>query len=577
MGKVDRSKRNLNKDGKKNISSALLKIERIDSSIERRFLIASIVSDDFNKAIDKNASIIKDLLPSKVSKTIFGWTSKFYEKYGVAINASLGNKFSEVEDNLDDFTCDDIKDVLSDISKQHSKNTFNWEYELEASQQWLDSLHIKHHNEEVEALVALKKFNEAKETTEGFKAIEWSCETNEYDPLNDDDLLREALEGANNPLFSIKGGFGDFVSRDMVRTGFVCFQAPDKAGKSWTLDNLLHSANLSKNNIVFKFDIGDLSKVDIQSRLVTEISSTPIDDKQCGEHYSPVADCVHNQLNNCGLPNSLSVYIDDVDGKTEKLHPSELRGYSACTRCRTDFKCAEKLGKKFIGTTWSEKIILGAEKNGEYKGLDFETGKEAIEMYKRRRRVKNTYFWNYPNNKFSCKDLRNEIKSKIKDGINPDVILIDYIDLMVPENNRANKIDQIDQIWKDVRALAQEFDCLIITVSQSDAGAYNNPIIGRENFSGSKLKLAHCTAMYSIQRMQADVEMGCCRYGRILSRFQEATDSQCVVVQDLKMGKTNIDSYIQSLDDLIQYHSAFKHIKVDMEEKEQNRNRSDDS
>ena len=96
------------KDKKQSLPSALKKIEKMDASIDKRFLIACIVSSEFNNAIHKNKDIIKELLPSKVAKTIFGWTSSFYEKYSVAINSSLTNKYSEVEDKIDDAIADDI-------------------------------------------------------------------------------------------------------------------------------------------------------------------------------------------------------------------------------------------------------------------------------------------------------------------------------------------------------------------------------------------------------------------------------------------------------------------------------------
>ena len=56
-----------------------------------------------------------------------------------------------------------------------------------------------------------------------------------------------------------------------------------------------------------------------------------------------------------------------------------------------------------------------------------------------------------------------------QDGFVPDLIVVDYADLIVPES-RGEFRHQQNEIWKGLRRLSQEKgEPLVITASQSDA------------------------------------------------------------------------------------------------------------
>ena len=461
-----------------NLASALKSIKKIDSSVERRFLIGMVASDEFCDGIDANSSVIKELLPSKSSKLIYDWCLGFYNKYGVAIKSSLSNFYEHMEDKIDDAVADDVKEVLSDISKQHSKENFSVEFELDGCRKWLDELHLKHHHEEIEALRDLDRHTDAIEMVEGYERLSWNEDSYEYDPYSEE-MVNEALNSVSKPMFSLGGGLGDLMDNDMVAGGFVCVAAPDKAGKSFLINAVQHKASLEGCSTI-RFEAGDLSAIDYTGRLITEISKTPINEDRAGEQWIPIKDCMHNQNGSCNLPCSVSTQTDDLDGNMVTLLPEEVRGYTPCTRCEKDFKCAKKIGKEYVGAIWKEKIIAGEQFEDGHKGLQLEQSLKDIRKYKRRRKCEQA-FYAYPNGKLSFKIIRQKLLDKRKQGIEFKVLLLDYIDLIMLENYRGDKRNEVDEVFKLGRALSQEFNILVFTVTQSAATAYNNPIVSSIN------------------------------------------------------------------------------------------------
>lgn len=97
----------------------------------------------------------------------------------------------------------------------------------------------------------------------------------------------------------------------------------------------------------------------------------------------------------------------------------------------------------------------------------------------------------------------DEIESRLitfeRDGWIPDVIVIDYADILLMKGSDSN--EQIDRTWKSLRALTQSRNVLGLTATQSNAAAYSkrgDAILTRQNFSGRKTKLAHVNGMIGI-------------------------------------------------------------------------------
>ena len=92
------------------------------------------------------------------------------------------------------------------------------------------------------------------------------------------------------------------------------------------------------------------------------------------------------------------------------------------------------------------------------------------------------------------------IKSWERDGWLPDVIVIDYADLLAAESSRTEGRDTINGTWKALRALSQELHGLVVTATQSDANSATTGLLTRANFSEDKRKFAHITGMNGLNQ-----------------------------------------------------------------------------
>jgi KaiC/GvpD/RAD55 family RecA-like ATPase len=114
----------------------------------------------------------------------------------------------------------------------------------------------------------------------------------------------------------------------------------------------------------------------------------------------------------------------------------------------------------------------------------------------------------------------------------PDVVVIDYADILAPPKGFRDTIDQIDETWKQLRRMSQERHCLVVTATQVAATAYGKEsgLLGRKHFSGRKTKLAHVNGMLGINVSPEEKEEGRARVNWIVRRDAYYNESSYVRV-----------------------------------------------
>lgn len=106
----------------------------------------------------------------------------------------------------------------------------------------------------------------------------------------------------------------------------------------------------------------------------------------------------------------------------------------------------------------------------------------------------------HPNGTLSVKGIDSILSDWERDGWRPDVVVIDYADILAPPSHINDGLEQIDENWKQMRSLSMARHCLVVTATQSNSAAYGNEkaLLTRKNFSGRKTKLAHVNGMIGI-------------------------------------------------------------------------------
>jgi hypothetical protein len=113
----------------------------------------------------------------------------------------------------------------------------------------------------------------------------------------------------------------------------------------------------------------------------------------------------------------------------------------------------------------------------------------------------------------------------------PDVIVIDYADLLAPMPGYAHDSqDQIDMAWKTMRSISQQLHCCVVTATQSSAASYYADTLDKTHFSRDKRKFAHVTAMFGLNQTKDEKRLGVMRFNWLQFREAEFDEDKCVHV-----------------------------------------------
>lgn len=124
----------------------------------------------------------------------------------------------------------------------------------------------------------------------------------------------------------------------------------------------------------------------------------------------------------------------------------------------------------------------------------------------------------------------------------PDVIIIDYADIMLPSDKTNEYRHQLDGIWKRLRSLAQKRKCVVFTASQSGRASLSKDV-DSEDISEDIRKIAHVTSMVSINQSPKERQLGIVRFKQLAVREGEMEFRQAVCTQCLSIGRMVTDSH----------------------------------
>ena len=154
--------------------------------------------------------------------------------------------------------------------------------------------------------------------------------------------------------------------------------------------------------------------------------------------------------------------------------------------------------------------IYGKRIDAHISGDNIDT---LLATHEQTRRKIDDFHGEYPNSKviikefppdsINCNSIEVFIDRLVNVGIVPDVILIDYLNLLQPKR-RTNEgmYSDIGNVSRELRALTYKYNVPIFTATQSNTGGYNSEDIGLENVSESK-GIAHTAdfilALYQLE------------------------------------------------------------------------------
>jgi len=112
----------------------------------------------------------------------------------------------------------------------------------------------------------------------------------------------------------------------------------------------------------------------------------------------------------------------------------------------------------------------------------------------------------------NCNDIRAYLKEyQVKKGVKPDVLLIDYLDLMMPLSVKVSPSDLFVKdkyVSEEIRNLAMETQCITVTASQLNRAAVEEIEFDHSHISGGLSKIMTADNVIGIFTSRAMKERG---------------------------------------------------------------------
>jgi hypothetical protein len=125
----------------------------------------------------------------------------------------------------------------------------------------------------------------------------------------------------------------------------------------------------------------------------------------------------------------------------------------------------------------------------------------------------------YPTKTASCSTIRAHIEKMILMGKKPDLVVVDYADLLRGTVSRKEMRHELESIYEDLRGIAGEYEVPLFTASQANRSALEQDVIEADKISESYSKVMIADFVLSLSRKVTDKIAGTGRFHVIKNRF----------------------------------------------------------
>lgn len=502
------------------------KTEETTSHIERSILTGMIVSD----AVLRHLSLVlkPTYLVSPFTRTIANWCLEYLTTYDKAPQGHIQDIYEIHRRNgLDPDQSRLIGRFLASVSEEfEGQDSFNAEYIIDQAEAYIRERSIKLLKEELEEHIESGTYLEAQVAIAGYNQVEKLTACG-YEPLVDKELIRRAFESQeDNILFRLSGAFGRIVG-PLERDFLFGIAAPYKRGKTWALGYFALQALYQRLNVAI-FSL-EMPIVKMTQRFLCSITGMPITAPPNGVLLYPTWDCLLNQTGNCqnrARTNRETIRVDESSAKLP--YQDAPTGYRPCVAC--------KGSPQFVPSNWfvPQQVTALTWKTAWEKG-------QAIYETIMGSRLK---MISWPPYSAGIQQIKNALRIwEYTDGFIPDVILVDYADILAPEQGVREYRHQLDRIWKGLKALAYTSHTLVITATQTNKSTIDKTNMKQGDLAEDARKLGHVDAMMGINQTEREKLEHTSRVVMTGQRYEEFSMlSQVILLQQFATGQFCLDS-----------------------------------
>jgi len=508
----------------------VLKKVRVSNDIEKKIVIACIVSDNF---LQQTSKIIKlNLLKIEFSKIVVKWCFDYYKEFQKAPKETIEEIYIANKDEIEPAVAKSVSLFLQKLSKEYEEESnFNVDYRVKRCREYMEILAYEDLFAKGKGLLAQNKVGKIKKLLKEHKDVAKDI-SDTVNPFDVQTIRSFFQEDEANTLFSFDGPIGDLIG-PLKRGWLFGIMAPMKRGKSFWLGEILVQALFNKLKVLYvSFE---MTKNDLQERIYTRLTGLPM---KPGTIVYPVLDCKRNQTGSC---RKKSKYVPDrandpvLMEREDQEKPdfaSANPKYRVCTYCRDNNK------RGYVPEYWFISKVYN-------KVLNTKTIENKLHVIVKRF-GDNIRFKFYPSHTASMSDILECMDAlEYNEGFIPDVVITDYADLMKPDFDSYSNEERsgINNIWRAHKMVAQLRDCLVCTVTQSGRKTIDAKNVRAKDAADDIRKMAHVNIMATLSQQEKEKMEGIMRFGVVEHRHRKFIESRQVTVLECRdLGLAMIDS-----------------------------------
>ena len=502
--------------------------------LDRQILTAMITSTRFLRDIQDIYS--PEFMPGEYGRLVAQWCINHFQKHKLAPGRHIQDYFDRV---IREKTVHDkdvlgmIEKLLTGISQDFERDGagLNIDFLLDEAEQWWCRRDLENLSEDLRQTIENAGPEEARELLKRHVAVQRAGRDG-FNPFRELNRLDTALEYAPTPLLYFPGALGQLLNRFMVRESLIGIMGPEKRGKSFWLTEFLLRSCIARNNTAL-FEVGDMTESQYLPRLFSRVTGLPPSRDDLGENEVPELDCFNNQRDTCSSPNRMGcgpcIREEGYEGKIDAKEVPP--GYKPCHYC------------SFEGTDYLPAILYRNVKMTQE--LTGDLARQMADKINRRMGDRQLMVSMHPNFSINVAGIRQVLdRWKDRDGFIPDVIIIDYADILLPEQKGQDEREAQNERWAMLRQLSQVYHCLVVVATQTNRASYSAETITDEMSSEDKRKLAHVVGMLGLHRWKDEQSEKVMRLSWVLHRgTRYSVRDQVVCLQDLARCNPVVDSY----------------------------------
>jgi len=523
-----------------------------DEAIERRIITGLIVSTDYMR--QTRSSWKPSLLQSKTARMLASWCIEYFDQYEKAPGKDIEGIYIQKlrGKNLTDEQAEDIEDILDDLSDEYKRaDKFNVDYLRDQTNKYFDELNLKEFTTEIQSYLNRGDLLEAKRLASDYTPMMSGVKKIGIDFSDEKELLeaiKKAFTYSQQPIVKYPRQMGQFLNDLLVRDSLVGVMGSEKRGKTFWLLEFAIRAVRQRAKVAF-FEAGDMSEGQITRRISIYLSKQSDKEKYSGKMFQPVRDCIWNQMDECDDPQRESDHgiftVRNIEERKMMLNHiryevtmAELQEkYKKFPDYRPCYNCS-KYWKNRDGAMWIKEVDTGPP-------LEYSRAQKIVKEFfiKQNRHFKLSC---HPSYTLTIKEIKTILDVWEKqDGFVPDMIVVDYPDIMAAEIQGTLR-DQENDKWAKLRGLSEMRHCLVLVGTQADAASYKKNWLHLDNFSEDKRKYGHVTAMIGLNQDPGGREkkLKMMRLNKLVVREEDFVSSEGIVVlQNLNRGQPYLSSF----------------------------------